>query len=202
MDPSYVYSRSLQQTPTRQHRSFIVQVIRSWRTTIAPEGPADLLARHGIRTLLFAGASVCGKLVRISYPRNVHQQLEAAALASALLAAILPSSLSHPQRAIDTAAYTPVHIGTDQEGDSAVSGKDVFRDPYELNLPDVLLGLEAVSRTLVNSGVGSRMHTHVLWSGEASMPEYALCVLDAASTYAQALVYMSSPLLLECRHAI
>ena len=131
-----------------------MQVIKSWRTTVAPELPADLLGRHGIRTLLFAGASLCGKLVRISYSQSIHQQVEAAALGSTLLAAILPSSLSHPQRAIDTAAYTPAHIGGAQEGDSAVTGKDVFRDPYELNLPDVLLGLEAVSRTLVNSGVG------------------------------------------------
>ena len=90
--------------------------------------------------------------MRISYPQSIHQQVEAAALASTLLAAILPSSLSHPQRAIDTAAYTPVHIGGDREGDSNVTGKDVFRDPYELNLPDVLLGLEAVCRTLVNAG--------------------------------------------------
>lgn len=132
-----------------------MQAIKNWRAALASEQPADLLSRHGIRTLLFAGASLCGKFVRISYPMNVHQQVEAAALGSLLLTAILPSSLSHPQRAVDTAAYMPVHIGGDAQGDSSVTGKDVFRDPYELNLQDVMCGLESVSRALVNAGAYS-----------------------------------------------
>jgi hypothetical protein len=123
----------------------------------------ELLAKHGVRTLLFAGATLCGKLVRNSYARNASQQTEAAALAATLLTAILPSSLSHPQRAIDTAAYTPVHVGGEREGDSGVTGKDVFRDPYELNLPDVILGLEAVSRTLVSAG--AHLHCYALELG-------------------------------------
>jgi hypothetical protein len=123
-------------------------VIKSWRTTIAPQAPAELLARLGVRTLLQAGAAICGKLVRVSYAHCVHQATEAAALGATLLAGVLPSSISHPQRAIDAATYTPEHLGG-ARGTPA----DVFRDPHELNLPDVLLGLEAVSRALLAAGL-------------------------------------------------
>lgn len=125
----------------RQHG--LVQVVKTWRGSIADTRAEDLLARHGTRTLLFAGACLCGKLARVSYAHDLHLQLEAAALAAKLLAAVLPTSLSHPQRAVDTAAYTPAALA---------EGCNLFHDAHALNMPDLLEGAETVARVLTRAG--------------------------------------------------
>eukprot|EP00892_Ulva_mutabilis_P009551 jgi/Ulvmu1/6969/UM033_0026.1 len=119
------------------------QAIKTWRDSIANTPPAELLAKHGVRTLLFTGACLCGKLARVSYALDLHLQREAALLGATLLAAVLPSSLSHPQRAADAAEYTPVALA---------EGSNLFRDPYALNMPDLLEGLETVARVLTTAG--------------------------------------------------
>ena len=102
-----------------------------------------MLSKHGVRSLIFAGACICGKLARISYAHDLYLQQEAALLGSKLLAAVLPSSLSHPQRAVDTAGYTPAELA---------KGVNLFSDPHALNMPDLLEGLETVARVLTTAG--------------------------------------------------
>lgn len=56
---------------------------------------------------------------------------------------MLPSSLSHPQRAVDTASYTPAALA---------EGCNLFRDAHALNMPDLLEGAETVARVLARAG--------------------------------------------------
>lgn len=56
---------------------------------------------------------------------------------------MLPSSLTHPQRAIEAAAYTPETLG-----DTSA----LFCDPHALNLPDLLEGAETIARVLCRAG--------------------------------------------------
>lgn len=120
-----------------------MQVVKTWRSSIANTPAADLLARHGTRTLLFAGASLCGKLARVSYAHDLHLQRETALLGAKLLSAVLPSSLSHPQRAIGTATYTPATLS---------EGTNLFSNPHALNMPELLEGTETLARVLMRAG--------------------------------------------------
>jgi hypothetical protein len=119
--------------------------VRSWRTALVADTPATLLAKHGVPGLLLAGATLCGKLAGISYTHNSHLQLEAALLGSKLASSVFVCSVTHPQRALDFADYTPVAIWEGPKG-------SLFNDPYALNAPDVADGLESISGIAVEGG--------------------------------------------------
>jgi hypothetical protein len=125
----------------------VLQAIEQWRYVVGQETPQALLAKHGCRHLLFTATVLCAKLARISYAHSLHLQLEAALLGAQLASAVFASSLSHPQREIDFAMYTPTCLCT---------GTDLFTDPFGLNLPDLLDGVETLARVLLQAGEALR----------------------------------------------
>jgi hypothetical protein len=92
--------------------------------------------------LLFAGAVLCGKIVR-SHASNWHLCLEAALLGAKLVAAVFACSLNHPQRLIDFASYAPLIICED---------RDLFLDQFALNVTDMIAGVDTIVANLIDCG--------------------------------------------------
>ena len=122
----------------------VLQVLRHWREELAAVPARTLLERHGVRGLLAAGATLCGKLAGVSYARSAHLQREAALLGAHLIAAAFAGSVTHPQRAVDFASYTPAALS---EGAS-----ELFCDARELDAAEVASGAQAVAAALLRGG--------------------------------------------------
>jgi hypothetical protein len=122
-----------------------MQVVRTWRTDrLATASPQELLATHGVSHLLYGGLALCGKLAGVAYARKSHLQREAALLGARLASAAFAGSLTHPQRAVDFAAYTPVAI---REG----SARGLFVDAHALSARDCAAGAQAIVAALLRA---------------------------------------------------
>jgi hypothetical protein len=115
--------------------------VHTWRRSeLSTADPSALLQAHGPVQLLFAGAVLCGKLVKCQ-TSHVHYRLEAALLGVRLASAVFTCSLAHPQRALNFANYFPTVI---------CEGQDLFADEFALKVADVMEGTDAIASALLD----------------------------------------------------
>lgn len=139
---------------------FALQVVQTWRDTIQSAADSALLAQHGARTLLFAGAVLGGKLLRHGLAMDAHARGEVALLAATLIKAAFSGSLSHPQRALDFAKHSPAALW---------EGVDIFSDAHALNAADTAAGAEALAHALLRSDSAlESLPVLALWDGLAT----------------------------------
>jgi hypothetical protein len=122
------------------------QVVANWRASLGGEPPETLLRTYGVHGLLLGGGVLAGKLLAHVFGHSdLGKASGAARLAARLLAAVFCCDVAHPQRAAGFAAHAPEEMWP---------GADVFGgDPYRCCVPDLLVGLEAVSCALLDDGL-------------------------------------------------
>jgi hypothetical protein len=97
-----------------------------------------------VKTLLFAGTVLCGKLVRFAYPRQLHLQREAASLGATLTHAAFATTASHPARLLDFADFRPTALW---------ENAPLFQDPYALSANCAADGAEAAAAVLIHASL-------------------------------------------------
>jgi hypothetical protein len=117
-------------------------VVKNWRQTIEALPCSALINKLGSKALLFAGAILCGKLVRLVYTRQLYLQREAALLGATLTHAAFSTSICHPSRLLEFADFHPSALW---------EGAPLFQDPYSLSASCAAEGAEELAAVLVRN---------------------------------------------------